>query len=271
MLAGSLNLNWPAFVRLFLTGQQIVGSLSDHLFSVECFFQELSITETFYAKAVVTILLPGVLITLAMLTWGVLKLCIHIEAVGNKVVASAVVTLFVLHPSLTRTMFSFFSCVEIRPEEYWLAENTDLACWESHHIRYILTTMLPGLLVWSFGLPTLSFILMIRSRNSLSDPLTCLKFSFLYKGYTHKFFYWEYVILYRKVALVSTVVFFSPFSKIAQAISVLAVLLLFLFLQVCVMPYCHPSYNRLETRSILVSLLTIYCGLYFQACSMSKL
>ena len=92
-----------------------------------------------------------------------------------------------------------------------------------------------------------------------------IKYSFLYKGYRPEYFYWEFVILYRKVALVCASVFLSSISTMVQALSILAILLLCLFVQSAVKPFRTPGFNVLETKSILVSLLTIYIGLYFQA------
>lgn len=95
------------------------------------------------------------------------------------------------------------------------------------------------------------------------------QFSFLHKGYTSVHFYWEFIILYRKVALIAVSVFFSLVSTVTQAISVLAVILVYMSLQVRYKPYLSPTYHRLELKSLVTSLLTLYIGLYFQASSIS--
>jgi hypothetical protein len=51
----------------------------------------------------------------------------------------------------------------------------------------------------------------------------------------------------------------------AQALSVLAVLLIYVFLQVVQQPFSLDSYHHLELKSLLTSLVTVYIGMYFQA------
>jgi hypothetical protein len=145
-----------------------------------------------------------------------------------------------------------------------------MRCWSNSHRSSLLSMVLPGLLVWCFGLPTLCLLVMIRTRNRLTSDSTCLQFSFLFKGYTGKHFYWEFIILYRKMALISCAVFFSLVSTMAQALSVLAVLLVYLSLQVHVKPFILPSYHHLELKSLLTSLITIYAGLYFESNHISR-
>jgi hypothetical protein len=97
-----------------------------------------------------------------------------------------------------------------------------------------------------------------------------LKFSFLYKGYHPEWFFWEFVILYRKVAVVCASVFLSTVSITVQALSVLAVLLISLFFQLQVRPFLSVQFNRLELKSILVSAVTIYSGLFYQTDSICE-
>jgi hypothetical protein len=139
-----------------------------------------------------------------------------------------------------------------------------LRCWDYEHVKYILLIALPCCVVWIFGLPLLCLGLLYRSRERLTAESIQIKYSFLYKGYRPELYYWEFVILYRKVILVCTAVFLTTVSTLVQALSVLAVLLVCLFLQIVVKPFRTPAFNKLEIKSILVSLVTIYVGLYFE-------
>jgi hypothetical protein len=97
-----------------------------------------------------------------------------------------------------------------------------------------------------------------------------VKFSFLYKGYEQKWFFWEFVILYRKIGLVSSSVFLSPISVRVESLTILAILLVAVYLQLRYQPYNEPTLNKLEVKSILVSAVTIYAGLYYDTQSMSN-
>jgi len=64
--------------------------------------------------------------------------------------------------------------------------------------------------------------------------------------------------------VVCALVFLSTVSITVQALSLLAVILVSLFLQLQVCPFFSKKFNRLEVKSILVSAITIYAGLFYQ-------
>jgi len=265
VVAAGLNVNWPGFVSVFLNGQETVGSVAEQLFSYECLAQEFSTTEDmFYRKIAAATVLPCVLFLGAVLIWLGLRLCTKMKYLLHKSVASLVMILFMLHPNITKSTFAIFACTEIKQEQFWVTADMSLRCWEFEHVKFILVLALPCCIVWIFGLPLLCLGLLYRSRECLSAESIQIKYSFLFKGYRPELYYWEFVILYRKVILVCTAVFLTTVSTLVQALSVLAVLLVCLFLQIVVKPFRTPAFNKLEIKSILVSLVTIYVGLYFE-------
>lgn len=265
VVAAGLNVNWPGFVSVFLSGQETVGSVAEQLFSYECLAQEFSTTENmFYRKIAAATALPGLLFLGAILIWLGLRFCTQMKSLLNKSVASLVMILFMLHPSITKSTFAIFACTEIKRDQFWVTADMSLRCWEFEHVRFILVLALPCCIVWIFGLPLLCLGLLYRSREHLTAEPIQIKYSFLFKGYRTEMYYWEFVILYRKVILVCTAVFLTTVSTLVQALSVLAVLLVCLFLQIVVKPFRTPAFNKLEIKSIMVSLITIYVGLYFE-------
>jgi len=270
VVAASLNMNWPEFVSIFLNGQDTAGSVSEQLFSFDCLMQKMDVSSVYFTKMEGNALLPAALLLFAGLVWAIVSICLRISHISPKIIASLVMILFILHPSLTKEMFSMFSCIELRPGQLWLVADLSLRCWSSEHIKYALLVSVSSIGLWIIGLPLACLCLIYRYRNRLADPVTQLKFSFLYKGYLSKWYFWEFVILYRKVALVCASVFLSTVSIMVQALSVLAVLLISLFFQLQVQPFATPVFNRLELKSILVSAVTIYSGLFYQTEDISK-
>jgi hypothetical protein len=51
------------------------------------------------------------------------------------------------------------------------------------------------------GIPIFAFILITRERNNLKDIQVREKFGFLYRGYRLKYYYWEIIIMFRKISL----------------------------------------------------------------------
>jgi len=70
---------------------------------------------------------------------------------------------------------------------------------------------LPALIVWGIGLPAVAILILMRqyNRDNLNSVTTKSIFGFLYNGYRYPKYYWEIVILYRKVLLVFVLVFLS--------------------------------------------------------------
>jgi len=262
-VASALNLNWPSYVSLFLQGQQTVGSASEQILSIECLLKSFSSQEIYYTNLKVYLIAPLVIIAGASVIWLLIGLFTKSQSIRQKIVGSTVLLIFVLHTSLTKLTFSIFNCREILPTELWLVTDLSIKCWDSKHISNMLQLALPGLIVWVIGLPTLCLLLLIRSKRFLADPNVRLQFSFLYKGYKSEWYFWEFVILYRKIGVVSISVFLSTVSVTVQALSMLAVVLICFFLQLFIKPFNATSFNSLELKALLASFLTIYAGLYF--------
>jgi hypothetical protein len=56
---------------------------------------------------------------------------------------------------------------------------------------------------------------MYRERNQLETVETKEKFGFLYAGYTKALFFWEIVIMYRKIGMIFISVFIQPYGVIS--------------------------------------------------------
>jgi hypothetical protein len=61
---------------------------------------------------------------------------------------------------------------------------------------------LPSIIVWGLGIPFFAFILLKRESEKLDSIEVRQKFGFLYRGYKKDFYYWEVVIMYRKIMMV---------------------------------------------------------------------
>ncbi len=122
---------------------------------------------------------------------------------------------------------------------------------------------LPGILVWGFGIPVVAFLFLYRSRSTLDTLTVKEKFGFLYNGYRERNYYWESVIMFRKVFMIFITVVLSSLGRIVQALAVIVLLLVYLFLTIRKKPYQTRRLNELEITSLLTSSITVYCGVFF--------
>jgi hypothetical protein len=75
----------------------------------------------------------------------------------------------------------------------------------------------------------------------------------------------EFVILYRKIAMVFISVFLVTFGVAIQALCVFGVCFLSLLLQVYGTPFMDPALNDMEKRALANATITLYAGFYFIA------
>jgi len=269
MLMGSFNLSWPTLMKEMLNVQDSAGSFSEHLLTTDCLVNDFDENQAFYAKLIMLSSAPVVFFAISSMCWLlVAAIKRSVAVVKNELVASGVMLFFLMHPSVMRVMFNAFKCEEVRPGEYWVA-GLLVKCWEGKHLTYALAVALPAIIIWGLGVPGVILGSLIVCRKKLQDKSVKIRYGFLVKGYSASHFYWEFVIIYRKLLIISIATFLSRITKMAHALLVLSVLILFLILQHQYRPHSHPSLNTMEQRSLLVSIATIFFGLYFLDNSLS--
>ena len=119
------------------------------------------------------------------------------------------------------------------------------------------------MVVWGIGIPFFAFLLLSKIRTSLDRIESRERLGFLYRGYRKEFYYWEIIIMYRKIALIFISVFVSSYGIITQALVVFLLLIGFFFVNMKKQPFQTTVLNDLETLSLVTSMVTIYCGLFF--------
>jgi len=72
-----------------------------------------------------------------------------------------------------------------------------------------LGVALPAIVIWSIGIPSYAFILMHKHKNELNLVKVKTRYGFLYNGYKLHSFYWEVVIMYRKILFIFISVFLA--------------------------------------------------------------
>ena len=271
IISASLNMNWPNYTATFLNMQIMVGNAAEQIFSVDCMLQMIETDRLLFVKITLVSILPLVLLVIAVAAWLIIEICKSITLLKEKLVATFVMVLFLLHTTITKSAFAVFPCKELKAGEQWLEKDLDQRCWDFSHTRFVETVALPSIVVWVMGLPLVCLLYIHRRRIALHNPKVQMQYSFLYKGYQRERYFWEFVILYRKIALVMSLVFLASVSAAVQAQTVLLILLISIIFQIYIQPFNIPIMNILETKSILASIVTVYCGLYYENQSVGEI
>jgi hypothetical protein len=268
LLTTQLSLEWPSFVNELFSIQNSAGTLSDQFLNVDCYLGDSSnddaYKDLYFDKLKVIALIPVIFSLAATAFWTVHFAVRRDKGVFRRQwVATLVVLFFLIHPNILRSNFSYFSCTEIQSGEFWLNENLDIRCFDSKHNSFALVVVLPVLVIWGLLVPLLVLLYLVRNRRKLREINTKLRFGFLYNGFKQSKFYWEFVIMFRKILIICIVVFIGNQSIPIQALTLVLLLLHFLVLQYLTRPYANTELNQMELRSVLVASVTIFCGLYY--------
>ncbi|CAG9321988.1 unnamed protein product [Blepharisma stoltei] len=275
-LTTTFSLSWPSYVKQLFSVQNNASFISDQIFSFDCLLyynEDLKGDKTiiFYQKLVVMALLPISIPIASAICWSLISLCKRTFALFMKnIVTTSIIVAFLVHPSLIKYYFSSFDCTTLDYGEVWLVDDLSLKCWDKQHVYYTTAVSLPAIILWGIGIPTTCLFLIIKNKEKLSDISVRIKYGFLFNGYKSRSYYWEFVIIYRKIMIICCSVFLATVSVNIQALTTLFILVACLYFQCKIKPYNGDDLNRLEAISISASAITIYCGMYYLTGSLDQ-
>ena len=266
-LTTQFNLNWPNEVITLFSIQKSAATVSDQIFSVDCYLSGNNSNgsqESYYYKLVLLSIMPVIIAIVSLIVW--LGLCFMHETYAylkREFFTTIIVLFFLVYPNIVKLMFSNFSCQDVDKVGSYLSANITIECWNTEYTWYSVLVAIPSIIVWVFGVPTLILIIMIKRKKYLQHDSNRVVFGFLFNGYKlHKFF-WEFLIMYRKIIIIAISVFMSSSNTSVQALTVVVVLFAALYIQYINKPYNHSELNHMETEALFTATITIYCGLFY--------
>jgi len=124
----------------------------------------------------------------------------------QRAISSLVIVLFLVHPDIVQYMFSVFNCYNVDGESR-IFENLAILCEGHYYNIFSLGVGLPGIIIWGLGIPFFAYVLLTTEKGRLNTVAVREKYGFLYRGYKKEFYYWETIIMYRKIVLIFVQVF----------------------------------------------------------------
>lgn len=131
-------------------------------------------------------------------------------------ISSIIIILFLIHPNVVSSMFEVYDCDKIDNDPF-VRENLSLKCWSVNHIIYSFGIAMPALIIWGFGIPAFAVVMLIKHKDQMDKETVRKRYGFLYNGYKQKFFYWESVIMIRKILFIGVKVLGQSYGTITQA------------------------------------------------------
>ncbi len=126
-----------------------------------------------------------------------------------------VILLFFVHPNIVKQVFQTFYCLDIDGEDR-LKYDLEIKCYKGAHKFWSYFIAVPGMLIWGFGIPLFALFLLIRENERIDRLEVRQKLGFLFRGYTLKYYYWEIIIMFRKISLIIIQSFLVQYGVLLQ-------------------------------------------------------
>jgi len=207
----------------------------------------------------------------------------------DKFVVSLCVLLYLIYPTLCKQAFGLFNCIEVEQDRYFLLADLEEECWVGRHVTMVVVVGMFQLLVYVLGLPVIGLYFMYRNRDDLTRHVVTTRYGLFLGGYRTERYYWEVMLVMRKVTVIALSVFGTTVGIRVQVHITSLFILLFMIAQAVWKPFGPPGvssksgggsrvkrpsltlfhvpaarYNvlqRIELLSMLVIWLTLWCGL----------
>jgi hypothetical protein len=146
--------------------------------------------------------------------------------------------------------------------------DLDATAYSASHIASMVFSF-ATLCTFTIGTPiaALAALIFFYARDLLGDSEVFTMFGFLYAGYKKKYFWWEMMVLLRKV--LATVIALVPIGVELQAICAVGLLLVLIVIQLVVRPFKDERINVLDCMSMGSVALKQLCALAFHHVTMN--
>eukprot|EP00347_Sterkiella_histriomuscorum_P008851 403343497 len=264
-LAQSYDLSWEDNMKKFLESISFVAKTSELIISQDCFIRDtVDNMHPLFVKMIIATILPLCVIGLIIVVWYIYGKIKRTDSYFNNMIVSITIFIFVAINPITSLTFQLFNCKDIFNDgkEYLVIDNS-IQCWTGDHAIYAKASGIPILLIWIFGLPATAMIAMYKRRSQLGEARNIERYGFMYVGLVEEAFYWEILIYFRKVAMISVNVFFMSFKPLYRAVLGFIILIIYIELLQKIKPYQSKQLNYLEFKANIAAFITFYGGLFF--------
>ncbi len=159
-----------------------------------------------------------------------------VRSTWDAFVATTVLFMYLLLPSVLRTCFAIFECKTICGGSY-LNLDYEEKCFDGRHAAFATAVAVPGLIFYGGVVPIFVFRLLWRSKESMEvDAAFMFRWGLIFSGFSSVYWWWEGVIFARKLSSILIVTFMRDLNAMQLHVA-LGTLVLFLHFQHAARPY----------------------------------
>ena len=154
-----INFGWPKAIQEILNLQAFMAALPERIISVDCLlidtvFEFATPIRLFYTRLISFNLIPFVIVIISVVFWAIKK---AINKFSNKerkdkTYSTIIIMLFLFYPTIVSYLAESMNCYELEGVSR-LYNDLEEVCWQNNHLMIVITVTLPGLFLWSLGIP----------------------------------------------------------------------------------------------------------------------
>lgn len=258
---GRLASNWSDLAQRFFNTVGIIGAMSPSNYSVQC-----AVSWRFYDSLVFVYVAPAIVVSILAVVYILRSSVLRVSASQclNEFQLAAMVLLYQIHPTIMLEVISSFPCESVAGTgAAFLRRDMSVDCGSSEYALYATISAF-YLVFYTGGMIAMTGIRMrTHKRNgifsSASNPIY-RKYAFFFVGYKDDAYFWEGVIMTRKLAIVAFSVLAAPMLQLVFGSLIIG---LAFALNLHFSPFNSPFINRLEAIALIALYLTIVLGFIF--------
>ena len=202
-VCSAFDVKWPSLlVTVFERSDALNPTLG--FYSAQCSFGW-----SYFDRAYVYMAMPPVYVACSLLSTVVSSKCLARPGERGAFIrrwsqTATVVGLFLMYTAVLKSLFRGLACDYVGGK-YYLSTDYSIQCYHGEHASFIVPAAL-CLVLYGAGIPLTAVALMWQWRFSLhEDGARALQF--LHRGYRRERYFWEVVIVVRKVVVISMSIF----------------------------------------------------------------
>lgn len=182
---------------------------------------------------------------------------------SRKLILNCIIISFLIQPTFITEFSEILRCREIDKKLY-ISSSLDCSCENEAYKYWRNYFFIPILCFWIILFPLLCFWKLFKNSKNLDKPQIKLFFGFFYLGYQPEYYFWEILIMYRKIFTIFISVMPENFMQ-SKGYIILFLNSFAAYLQKLKSPFIDNELNNLELKANYTSTLTIFFGLFYLA------
>ena len=185
--------------------------------------------------------------------WPALVLAARSDDQRTVVGASITMSIFIAYIKTAKAVMAVFATETIEGVAYLKSEIGTRAYTDEHKIAMAVAVVYT--IVFILGVPIATGYIYFLNRDRMAHRHIRATFGFLFEGYRPKVFYWELVVLLRKVLILAVALFWDD--AFLQSIAACFLLVASIIIHVACMPYEDMFLNVAELASLVALTMLV--------------